>query len=141
MKNNLTLKLNAIMGILFISINYNYLVLLNEGSIALTLHYCMMLRVCCNFSMVTFMKIKFVKTLLKYLSKSRSIHDFIHKAYYSQFIHLQIDYTCRFNVQSLISSNFLSRTKINTSNSITQTSPGWQRLLWGFPLQPYFNHI
>ena len=38
----------------------NYLVLLNEGSITLTLHYCMILKVCCNSLMVNFMSIKFV---------------------------------------------------------------------------------
>ena len=49
-------------------------------------------------------------------------------------------FTNRIYVESLVSSNPLSSTTINTSNSITQTAPGRQRLLWVFPLQPCFNH-
>ena len=110
------------------------IIILFLGSISSTLHYYMALRVCCYLLViiiVSLVNMRFVKALLKYLRKSRLIH---------QYMHLQIESTCRHDVESLVSSNPLSSTTINTSNSITQTAPGRQRLLWVFPLQPCFNH-
>ena len=60
----------------FLSLN-NHLVLLNEGSISLTVHYCMTLRVGCNLLMVSYVNIRFVKALLKYeyMIYSESIYN------------------------------------------------------------------